>query len=203
MKPTRYARITHEILNLKAKTLLEVGTWNGDRAIEMLRAAMEATGGDGVYYGFDLFEDMTPEKSAKEFNVKTPSPAKVVVDRILAALPGAQGRVVIFKGDTRKTLWDFSKYPDRPTFDLAWIDGGHSVVTIQSDFSYVMMVMRRGGVILLDDYYSGPVPVDTKKFGCNTLVDYLIREGTLIVEIFPEKDPVKGGGFVQIAKVSL
>lgn len=206
MKPARYKRITEEILRIKARTVMEIGTWNGDRAVEILRAMMEATGGRGVYYGFDLFEDMTSEKSLQEFNVKKPFPRDAVIQRIEREIPDAKDRVVLFKGDTRITLPGFAESMsirgNLGMFDLVWIDGGHSIKTIKSDFTYSVSLTKVGGVILLDDYYSGKVSVDTEKFGCNQVIHDLAadQEGVQRVSIFPEKDPVKGGGFVQIAR---
>ena len=54
--PARYAKNAELIRHFKPKTILETGTWNGGRAIEMALASFENT--DTVeYYGFDLFED--------------------------------------------------------------------------------------------------------------------------------------------------
>lgn len=207
MKPTRYQRITEEILRIKAQTVMEIGTWNGDRAVEILRAMMEATGGKGVYYGFDLFEGMTSERSIREFNVKKPFPRDVVMERIEKEIPDAKDRVVLFRGDTLITLPELvttvSAGPGwRGMFDLIWIDGGHSIGTIKSDLVCSLILINPGGVILLDDYYSGKVPVDIEKFGCNQIIGDLSsdREKARRVDVFPEKDPVKGGGFVQIAR---
>ena len=42
----------------------------------------------------------------------------------------------------------------------------------------------------------------TERFGANKLIGQL-KHGDFDIEILPEKDPVKGGGTVQIAKVVL
>ena len=56
IKPNRYEQLADLIRHYKPKSILEVGTWNGGRAIEMALAAFE-TQDSITYYGFDLFED--------------------------------------------------------------------------------------------------------------------------------------------------
>ena len=67
--PSRYERNAELIRHFKPKTILETGTWNGGRAIEMALAAFENT--DKLdYYGFDLFEDATIEQIKKSLMLK-------------------------------------------------------------------------------------------------------------------------------------
>jgi hypothetical protein len=47
--------------------------------------------------------------------------------------------------------------------------------------------------VFLADYYTGGI--DTERMGCNKLLKGLKHE------ILPEKDPVRGGGFVQMVRV--
>lgn len=201
VKAMRYANVEKEIVRTRARHLLEVGTWNGERAIAMIRAAFVGSpGGPVTYRGFDLFEAMTPGKAAEELNVKKPFTRAEVDTRIVRW--GNDNRkdffFVLFEGDTRVTL----KRIDRitPPIDFAWIDGGHSVETITSDWSNIHRLVRPGGVIMLDDYYSGVSDEFTKKFGCNSLVGALLAED-IPVTIFPEKDPLQGGGFVQCVRI--
>ena len=199
MTPTRYVKVFEEIRKLKAHRLLEVGTWVGDRALEMIAAAIESAG-RAVYYGFDLFEDITPEKSGEEFNVKRAAVKDQVTLRLQGSLAHKSASFYLYKGDTRETLPDFLSTHMPGIVDLAWIDGGHSVETIQSDWDYCRQLVRPGGVILLDDYYSEVPLATTWRFGCNRLVEKLKESENFQPEIFPERDPVKGGGFVQIVK---
>ena len=56
--PNRYKQLADLIRAYKPKTILETGTWNGGRAIEMALASFKHQ--DSVHYiGFDLFEDAT------------------------------------------------------------------------------------------------------------------------------------------------
>ena len=72
-----------------------------------------------------------------------------------------------------------------------FIDGGHSVETVENDFDR----LRGCKNILMDDYYTpcnrGLCP-DVTKFGCNQLVEKVPHW------VLPVRDPVAGGGLVQI-----
>lgn len=200
--PERYSAVTDAIRAQKAKAILEVGTWNGDRAIAMAGAALEG-GGKVLYVGFDLFERMTADKAKAELNVKTPSP-EVAVKGKLDAFKAKHGdfSFMLYRGDTRQTLPQFVNAFGPGAIDLVWLDGGHSVETVASDWAHCRKVVRPGGVILLDDFYSSMEPAFLKKFGCNVLVTRLIEEKAKVT-ILPTKDPVIGGGLVQIVRVDL
>jgi hypothetical protein len=94
------------------------------------------------------------------------------------------------RGNTRETLRDFK--PDAP-IEFAWIDGGHSIATIASDWENVKRVLAPGAEVWFDDYYTGGP--DTTQYGCNQLV------ATLKHEIWPQRDAVVTGGFTQMVRV--
>lgn len=199
----RYLQIISAIREVRPRTILEVGTWNGRRALEMATVALEC-GGDVRYYGFDLFELMTPDISAREFNVKSvPSECEVV--RSLEALRARNGgfSYKLYKGFTRDTLPRFLKEVGEHTIDFVWLDGGHSVETIRSDWDACRRAVRNGGLILLDDFYTGVSSLTLEKFGCNNLVDDLLRDPSLKVRVLPVRDPVRGGGYTQIIEVRI
>lgn len=173
----RYAQLLEAVRKKDPKAILEVGTWNGTRAIEMLNLAPHAK-----YYGFDLFEDATPETDRDEMNVK----AHHYMQRILDRLTGFEA--YLYKGNTRETLANFNE-----PVDFVWLDGGHSVETIRSDWGNIKRCLMPGAVVFFDDYYTGPI--DTMRFGCNEIVKELKHE------VLPDKDPVAGGGWVQMVQV--
>jgi predicted O-methyltransferase YrrM len=54
----RYRQLADLVRTYGSETIVEVGTWNGGRAIEMSLASFETK--DKVHYiGFDLFEEAT------------------------------------------------------------------------------------------------------------------------------------------------
>ena len=57
----RYAFLLNSIYKNKPKTILEVGVYNGNRAVEMIETA-KIFNKDIMYYGFDLFEEFYKNK---------------------------------------------------------------------------------------------------------------------------------------------
>ena len=173
----RYDQLLDLVSGYKPEAILEVGTWNGFRAAAMLSRVPRAK-----YYGFDLFEDATEETDAEEKNVK-PHHSLASVRHLLSPY-NAQ----LFKGNTRETLKEFNE-----PVDFVWLDGGHSVETIRSDWENIQRCLLPSACVLFDDYYTGDI--DTDKFGCNAIV----RDLTHVV--LRQADPVAGGGWVQMVRV--
>jgi hypothetical protein len=181
-------------------SIVETGTWSGERATQMALTAMRHQ--DRVHYiGFDLFEDANAASDARELNVKRHYSLDEVWQRLhefRVANPGFS--FTLFKGDTRHTLAEaLSLGHIKPDPDFAFIDGGHSIQTIASDWTALM----RAKVIVLDDYYQadnmGRRP-DIMRYGCNRLVDDLDRR-EWSVAVHSAGDPVSGGGVVALAEV--
>ena len=154
----RYDCIVDIINDCKPSTILEIGTHMGLTAAIMIEAAMKHKD-DVFYYGFDLFDLLTEEMAMEEHHGKN-MPSLSRVAKILAPFPHK-----LIMGNTRKTLPKFK--PDRP-IDFVFIDGGHSVETIPSDWENVEKLMHENTVVIFDDYYD-----DTEKVGCKTIVDSL------------------------------
>lgn len=175
---TRYHQLLKAVREKQPRTILEVGTWNGERARQMLNLCPDAT-----YYGFDLFEDATPETDQRELNVKHHHS----IDYVYAFLDGYT--VQLFKGDTRETLARMCP----PNIEFVWLDGGHSVETIRSDWDAIKPKLAPNAWVFFDDYYTGPI--DTTKYGCNEIVRELKHD------VMSACDLVKNGGFVQMVRV--
>lgn len=182
----RYQQLLPIIAKNKPKVIIEVGTWNGDRAIMMATEALQHQ--EKVHYiGFDLFESATDETDKRELNVKKHwSVADVTrkLDAFKEKNPGFS--FMLSRGDTRETL---KGWKDDEKQTLAFIDGGHSIETIRHDYD----CLKDCAVVVLDDYY---VPEnghpDIEKYGCNFLRD------EIAAAILPGADPVVGGGKVQM-----
>ncbi len=147
---------------------------------------MRAAGGK-VYYGFDLFEDGTPELDKLEFNAKPRQTLEAVSNRLKGKI-----NFELFKGNSKETLSLFLDEFGENSVDFAYIDGGHSVETIQSDWDCVSKAVKPGGLVIFDDYYVGR---DTSEVGANEVVKNLKHE------LLPQIDPVVGGGGVQLVLV--
>lgn len=184
---SRYNQLEVLIQHNKPKSIVEIGTWNGDRAIYMLSEALKFNK-EVEYLGYDLFEDASPENDALEFNVKQKFSVQEVAKKLTEFAeknPGARIRLV--KGNTRETLRGQSLQAD-----LAFVDGGHSIDTIRNDYEAV----KNCKIVVLDDYYTtdgqNKMP-DINKWGCNQLVDAM--DNALVL---PGNDPVKDGGLVNM-----
>lgn len=180
----RYNQLIPIIEKNKPKTIVEVGTWNGERAIMMATEALKHQ--DMVNYtGFDLFEQATDETDARELNVKKHHTWKEVHARLTEFKNQNDGfEFDLWPGDTRQTLKEV-RWAITP--DFVFIDGGHSIETIQNDYD----ALKHAKVVVIDDFYSdGP---DVMKFGCNILVDK-VKDHVVL----PQGDPVKGGGTVRM-----
>lgn len=183
----RYGQLIELIAHHKPRTIVEIGTWNGERALEMAAEALKYND-NVVYMGYDLFDHATDETDEKELNVKQHF-TKEDVDRKLKKFadenPGFDFR--LYAGDTNDTL-------ENITADFVFIDGGHSVKTIESDY----LKVKDSKVVVFDDYYEkdsqghGP---DTAEFGCNKIIEKHEINHVLL----PAVDPVYGGGTVRMA----
>ena len=101
-KKKRYSNLLINILIERPKSILEVGVYNGNRALEMIQAARVFY--DEInYYGFDLFEDFK-KKILKEEHSKTPISKKKITDKL-----SNYGIIKLYKGYTEKTLPKFLK----------------------------------------------------------------------------------------------
>ena len=105
----------------------------------------------------------------------------------------------IYAGNSKDTLPAFLERHGEQSVDFAFIDGGHSVDTIRSDWEHVKKIIKPGGVVVFDDYYEGMPVSELEKYGCNKVL-YEDGEDYAFV-VLPIADPVKGGGKTKMAMV--
>jgi hypothetical protein len=137
--PARYETLcellTASIVDTGHARIVEVGTWNGSRAIQMAEAAF-ATGVKSVsYVGFDTFEGGNDR--AHEGHTKPHADSWVVTNRLnnysrMMSRKGLNFAFSLVKGNTLKTLPASAEAVADATF--AYIDGGHSYETTKSDY---------------------------------------------------------------------
>lgn len=170
----RYQNLFDALTELrKEKThlrLLEVGTYDGVRACQLLGFWL---GGEpkrsATYVGFDLFEAMTQELTAVELSkTRLPPSTREVLKRFAGAVPKAS--VTLRQGNTRQTIPAYVAEHKEP-FDLIFIDGGHSLDTIASDWSAAKELMDYGTIVLFDDYYE-----NREDFGCRPQIELIQQE---------------------------
>jgi len=197
----------YEILaEIRCAVLVEIGVYQGRRARRMAKAAFRKSPAV-TYYGFDLFEGLTPEDLRAESSLQPLSRAEIAeflqgFAREAASRPLWLRREFSFElvpGYTSDTLPAFCEaHPDFAA-DFVFIDGGHSVATIENDWRYCSRMVRPGGILCLDDYYEDPEHI--REFGCNQLVERLRDSREWRVSVLPVADPHKSGGTCRIARI--
>lgn len=174
--PKRYRNIYRAIKAIKPKQIMEIGVWTGERSIRMLEVAKRYYPADQIsYYGFDLFEDLSDEQLASEVSKKPPTKA-----HIQEKLEKTGANIHLYKGNTLETLpQEISRLPK---MDFIFIDGGHSLETIQNDWDYARKLMHEKTVVIFDDYWN------RTDAGCKPLIDTLYREGKYLVKVLEPQD---------------
>ena len=174
----RYHQLMDIVREKMPKHVIETGTWKGKRAKEFMALT------NCYYTGFDLFEDASPETDKQEFNVKRPIS---IADAGKSIEMAGFSKFCLIRGNTHETLPEYFANDHQP-FDFAFIDGGHSIATIENDFRYIAANIEKGGTIILDDWYDPAVD----GFGCNFI------DG----EVLPSKD-VTSKGKVHLLRVQM
>ena len=137
--PARYETLceilTASVAATNAARLVEVGTWNGSRAIQMANAAFAAGAVTVSYIGFDTFEGGNDR--VYEGHTKPHADSWIVRNRLnnyaqVMARKGLTFDFSLVMGNTLETLPGSPDLVADATF--AYIDGGHSYETTKSDY---------------------------------------------------------------------
>lgn len=167
---------------------LEVGTYDGTRAIDLSKFWKEQTGTPFIYLGFDLFEDMDLATNTKELSKSRLPPSRELV---AAKMQAADIRCQLVKGNTRETIPNFvtNYHPNSPNPDFIYIDGGHSLATIQSDWESLLPLIQPRTYVLFDDYYE-----NRDDFGCKQLITKLQSDPKFKVKLLDPVDVIPQSG---------
>lgn len=194
----RYQQLYDTIDQVKPRVILEVGTWAGGRAVRMLAEAAKHRPVEEIHYiGFDLFESLTGDQYKEEISKQPPTQAEV---EALLKKTGASYELVV--GNTLETMPRFVEaLPKDKWPEFVYIDGGHHVETVRSDWENTTAILPPGGVVIFDDYW----PERGEEGGCKLIVDDIDRN-LYEVEIMPVVDTFENPDFgrvvVQYAKVT-
>lgn len=155
--PARYDMLASIVRQMVAGStsakLVEIGTWNGSRAVQMAEAAFSA-GMEAVHYvGFDTFEGGNDR--IHEGHTKPHATEWIVRARLAnyAALQHRLGREFTFdlvKGNTLQTILKSKKLLEN--ICVAYVDGGHSYETTKSDYEGV----KDAELVVFDDVIAQP-----------------------------------------------
>lgn len=155
--PSRYHTLcevlTHSVAATNKAYIVEVGTWNGSRAVQMAQAAFAAGANTVSYVGFDTFED--GHDRSHEGNGKAFTDSWIVNNRLnnfstLMSRKGLTFGYTLIKGNTLETLPNLASLVAEASF--AYIDGGHSYETTSSDYKHLSHVPY----VVFDDVMPAP-----------------------------------------------
>jgi hypothetical protein len=198
IRPKRYRNLFRVIHERQCRCIVEIGTWNGVHARQMIQTAAIHHPVETIkYLGFDLFEGLTDELLQKELSKRPPG-----FDEVQRLLTATGADIRLFSGNTRITVP--AAVDVLREGDLFFIDGGHSVETIRSDWSAIARALRPEATVIFDDYYMNDAS-EVPGLGCQTIVDALDRtkyEVTLLdpVDEFPKEWGVLKVRFAQVRK---
>ena len=202
IKPSRYQQLADIIRHYKPKSIIEVGTWNGGRAIEMALAAFENQD-EILYRGFDLFEDGTLETDAEEFNLKAHNTQSAVIKRLqdFRAKMMEKKKVFTFeigKGNSKEILKDRTDLDA----DFVLIGGGNSIPTAKSDYDN----LKHNPIVVMDNFFREDEDKNNapeKYQGTNKVIDKLPKGKKKGVRrwVVPSQDRVRDGGYTHLAVI--
>jgi predicted O-methyltransferase YrrM len=167
----RYVNLKRVLKEVRPRRIVEIGVWHGAAAMLMLRRARRYQSVVD-YWGFDLFEEATPEVLEREAcaaiaaSQNPPPPIEVARQR----LEQFGATVHLIQGDSTVTV----PQTRVPPADLIFIDGGHSYETVCSDWENVQRFVHDRTVVIFDDY-TNQYGVE-HGYGIKRLVDELDRE---------------------------
>lgn len=165
-KYSRYLFIYEQILKNKPNSIMEIGVYRGIRSIEMIKLSNKLNQHRTIFYGFDLFEDITKEKIKHEAS-KQPLTLSILKKKITSF--NGKNKTHLIKGDTKKTLKKFAKTNKK--IDFIFVDGGHAVNTIKSDWENIKKIIHKKSIVIFDDYYHDENL--SKKYGCKKIIKNL------------------------------
>jgi predicted O-methyltransferase YrrM len=120
----------------KCKRIMEIGVYNGENALNMIKTAIKLCPARKVeYYGFDFFSHYSMERIEKKLGV-------------------LKCKFCLFKGDTISTVPKAVKF--LPMMDLIFIDGGKSYKVAFSDWESSSSLMHEStGIFVHNVGFSG------------------------------------------------
>ena len=171
----------------KPKNFLEVGVFQGVTSRNICEKLNIINDGKFSFHGIDIFEDTNNTVDKKEMTTKhnkLSNPFKHIlfniilkkdlfsIDSIYEFLKRYKDNVHLYKGfsDTELLKVDLS------TIDMIFLDGGHSYETVSSDLSLILKKIKKGKVIICDDY-------DQTTYGVKKAVDELKDQVSEIKEL--------------------
>ena len=179
--------LLEQIEKYKPKNFLEVGVFQGVTSRNICEKLNLINDGNFLFHGIDIFEDTNSSIDNKEMTIKhnkLSNPLKHLIFNIILKkdlfsiesvyefLNKFKDNIHLHKGfsDTQLPKVDLSK------IDMIFLDGGHSYETVSSDLSLILKEIKKGKVIICDDY-------DQTSYGVKKVVDELQNRVSEIKEL--------------------
>jgi hypothetical protein len=176
-----------QIKTYKPKNFLEVGVFQGVTSRNVCEKLNIINNGQFSFHGIDIFENTNNTVDNKEMTIKhnkLSNPFKHLlfniilkkdlfsIESIYKFLSKFKDKVHLYKGfsDTELLKVDLS------VIDMIFLDGGHSYETVSSDLSLILKRIKKGKVIICDDY-------DQISYGVKKAVDELKNQVSEIKEL--------------------
>ena len=152
MQPERYKQISEIQKMYEARRVVEVGTWVGNRAIQLAENAWSLGWNEFHYVGFDIFEDEIDhvgEGNKKRICSYDQVYGRLQVYREYMKRKGKSFVFELYKGDSQQTVPRWTKAGGvQGNIPMVFIDGGHSEETVRKDYENLR---ANANVILFDD----------------------------------------------------
>jgi predicted O-methyltransferase YrrM len=126
---------------------------------------------------------------------KWPSPMSDVAEK----LSNTTADVELIKGNSNITLPLFIEKNKNIHIDLIFIDGGHSVETMQSDWNNISKIIDDDTIVLCDDYLVYPDGI-VPTWGSRQVIDNLDKL-EWDIKILPNSDFLNAGMYTHIVEV--
>ena len=179
--------LLEQIEKYRPKNFLEVAVFQGVTSRNICEKLNLINNGNFLFYGIDIFEDTNNSIDNKEMTIKhnkLSNPLKHLIFNIILKkdlfsiesvyefLNKFKDNIHLYKGfsDTQLPKVDLSK------IDMIFLDGGHSYETVSSDLSLILKEIKKGKVIICDDY-------DQTSYGVKKAVDELQNRVSEIKEL--------------------
>ena len=179
--------LLNQIELYKPKNFLEVGVFQGVTSRNICEKLNIIHGDHFSFYGIDIFEDSSSSVDNKEMTVKhnkISNPFKHLlfniilkkdlfsIESIYKFLNKFKDKVFLYKGFSNTELLKI----DLSLIDMIFLDGGHSYETVSSDLSIILKKIKKGKIIICDDY-------DQITYGVKKAVDELKGKVSEIKEL--------------------
>ena len=179
--------LLNQIELYKPKNFLEVGVFQGVTSRNVCEKMNIINNGDFLFHGIDIFEDTDfdidkKESTSKHNRISNPFKHLIFniilkkdlfsIDTIYKFLKKFKNKVFLYKGFSNTELLKI----DLSLIDMVFLDGGHSYETVKSDLSLIINKIKKGKIIICDDY-------DQTGYGVKKAVDELEGKVSEIKEL--------------------